>query len=206
MIKMKTTDETSVAQKDLRYYLALSYPMELHEDDGSYTALYPDLPGCMSYGDTPNDAVSALKRVKRLWISGRLESGMSIPEPTNLEDFSGKFLVRVPKSLHRDLHCRAQQEGVSLNQYVTHVLSSKTGSRGDEDVLSAAVQAVLTRIGQRIIDKNMYSSHPHKSWNIQSVDPNFAALNLLRHEHDTFDFQPAPFVFSKKPYVEVGCE
>jgi len=203
---MKANEENTVVEKDLRYYLALSYPMELHEDEGSYTALYPDLPGCMSYGDTPNDAVSALGRTKRLWISGRLEAGMSVPEPTDLEGFSGKFLVRVPKSLHRTLHFQAQQEGVSLNQFVTHKLSCSSNSHYDTARLSVAIQTALAGIGQRFMEKSLYSSHSPKTWKIRSADPNFAVLELLRHERDSFHYHQAPLVFSKKTYVEATCE
>jgi hypothetical protein len=37
--------------------------------------------------------------------------------------YSGKFTVRLPKSLHQALVDRAEREGVSLNLFVTNALS-----------------------------------------------------------------------------------
>ncbi len=62
-----------------------------------------------------------------LWLEVSLEDGLPIPEPRNLDDFSGKFVVRVPRSLHRALVESAEQEGVSLNQYVNVALAQVVG-------------------------------------------------------------------------------
>ncbi len=43
--------------------------------------------------------------------------------------YSGKFSLRLPKSLHRDLAQLAKQDGSSLNQYVNSVLSRDAGGR-----------------------------------------------------------------------------
>ena len=54
--------------------------------------------------------------------------GQTIPEPRHDEDFSGKFVVRVPKSMHRRLSDAAQADGVSLNQWIVAALASALGS------------------------------------------------------------------------------
>lgn len=43
--------------------------------------------------------------------------------PVGYENFSGKFVIRIPKSLHYKLAIEAEQEGVSLNQYALYKLS-----------------------------------------------------------------------------------
>jgi antitoxin HicB len=63
----------------------------------------------------------------RLWLEASIEDSLPIPEPVRSEDYSGKFLVRVPRTLHRDLARRAELEGVSLNQLVLSVLSRSIG-------------------------------------------------------------------------------
>jgi hypothetical protein len=63
----------------------------------------------------------------RAWIEVSLEDGDPIPEPRPLEDYSGKFVVRVPRSLHRDLVETASREGVSLNQYINVTLARSVG-------------------------------------------------------------------------------
>jgi len=111
--------------KDLKEYLALPFPIEIIPDEGGYIAAVPDLPGCMSSGKTVNSALRGLEKVKELWLQGRIEAGEQIPEPTKIEDFSGKFVLRIPRSLHRALDHEARKQGVSLNQYLVHILSER---------------------------------------------------------------------------------
>lgn len=61
-----------------------------------------------------------------MWIETEYEDGDPIPLPIYPEEYSGKFNLRIPKSLHRKLAKSATADGVSLNQYVTMLLS-----RGD---------------------------------------------------------------------------
>jgi predicted RNase H-like HicB family nuclease len=69
-------------EKKLEYYLSLHYPMMIVQDeDGSWFASIPDLPGCMTVGDTQLEALEMLEDAKLTWISGRLEAGDPIPEP-----------------------------------------------------------------------------------------------------------------------------
>ena len=57
------------------------------------------------------------------WIETKLENGFSIPEPIDDEKYSGKFVLRLPKSLHKNLAIEAEKEGVSLNQYALYKLA-----------------------------------------------------------------------------------
>ncbi len=111
------------SQKGLGYYLELKYPIELIEDEDAYVASHPDLPGCVSFGDSPDAAVSNLGEVRKLWIEGQLESGVAVPEPLGEGSYSGKFVLRIAKQLHRLADFRARQEGASLNSYVGSVLA-----------------------------------------------------------------------------------
>ena len=52
-----------------------------------------------------------------------MEDGLSIPEPSSLDDYSGQFKLRLPKSLHRDLSEQARAEGISMNQYCLYLLA-----------------------------------------------------------------------------------
>lgn len=111
--------------KSLKYYRALPYAIEIVPDEGGYVATIPDLPGCMSFGETIDAAVRGLQEAKELWLEGRLEAGGEIPEPSPVEGFSGKFVLRIPRSLHGSLDYEARKQGVSLNQYILHVLSER---------------------------------------------------------------------------------
>ena len=115
------------------HYLSLPYQVTLtrESEDGEeyWFAEIPDLPGCMSDGTTPDEAIRNVEDAKQLWIEGRLEDGFNVPEPTRVDDYSGKFLLRMPKSLHRRLAEQARREGVSLNQHVNVLLSGAESMR-----------------------------------------------------------------------------
>lgn len=88
-----------------------------------YYARVLELDGCQSTGETFEEAYENIKEAMEGWIETKLEGGFEIPLPVGYDDFSGKFLVRIPKSLHYRLSVEAEQEGVSLNQYALYKLS-----------------------------------------------------------------------------------
>lgn len=115
-------------KKDLGYYLELSYKIELlPAEEGGYVVSIPTLPGCVSQGETIEESVIMIQDAKKAWLETALENNIEIPEPVPDEEFSGKFNLRIPKSLHRDLARRAEEEKVSLNQLTTYLLSSALG-------------------------------------------------------------------------------
>lgn len=111
--------------KTLNEYLALPYRMEIVEDreEGGYVVSYPDLPGCLTCGETIESAVENARDAKRVWLEAALEEGVSIPKPDSLEDYSGQFKLCLPRSLHRALAEHSQREGISMNQYCVYLLA-----------------------------------------------------------------------------------
>ena len=63
------------------------------------------------------------KDAKKAWIEAALEEGIEINEPDSIEDYSGQFKLRIPKTLHRTLALNAKREGISMNQYCVYLLS-----------------------------------------------------------------------------------
>lgn len=112
-------------RKDLKFYLNLRYPITIHPDpDGGYVAEIEELPGCMTQAETLDEVFKAIEDARQVWIQGTYEMGQDIPLPKDMEEYSGKFIVRIPRSLHRNLVRAAKREGVSLNQYVTTLLAA----------------------------------------------------------------------------------
>ena len=101
------------------------YPaiFHLNKDDGSITVTVPDLPGCITCGETVESAVANALDAKKAWIEAALEEGVEIHEPDSLEDYSGQFKLRIPRSLHRALAEHSQREGICMNQYCVYLLS-----------------------------------------------------------------------------------
>jgi predicted RNase H-like HicB family nuclease len=113
------------AVKDPTFYLGSRYPVTIHKDpEGGFVAEIEELPGCMTQAETLDDVYTAIEDARQAWIKAAFESGQDIPLPRDLEEYSGKFLVRIPRSMHRNLVRAAKQEGVSLNQYVASLLAA----------------------------------------------------------------------------------
>ena len=111
--------------KSADYYDSLPYKMVVTPDveDGGYVASFPDLPGCITCGETEEEAVKNALDAKKAWLEAALEDGLAIPAPDSLEAYSGQFKLRLPRSLHRSLAEHSQREGISMNQYCVYLLA-----------------------------------------------------------------------------------
>ena len=123
---MKTLNQKNkqIEKQPLEYYLNLQYPVTLYPDqEGRYVAQIKDLPGCLTQGETLDETIANIQEARDLWIETAYEAGDEIPLPSTDDTYSGKLLLRMPKSLHRRLAEEADREKVSLNQYIVSVLS-----------------------------------------------------------------------------------
>ena len=93
------------------------------ENEFYYVSKVLELDGCHSDGETETEALENLKEAMELWIESAIAHNDHIPEPINVSGYNGKFLLRLPKSLHQRLAVEAEKEGVSLNQYALYKLS-----------------------------------------------------------------------------------
>lgn len=113
--------------KDIKYYLELPYNYIIQQvNDESGTYYYGnilELDGCQSTGGTFEEAYDSLREAMEGYLEVKLAYNDEIPEPIVEDDYSGKFVVRIPKSLHKKLSIEAAKEGVSLNQYAVYKLS-----------------------------------------------------------------------------------
>jgi len=107
------------------------YPFELRplskEEGGGWLITFPDLPGCMSDGETPEEAIINGEDALQCWLETAKEFGDAIPEPGEIQ--IAKFVQRLPKTLHTRLQTRAKQEGVSMNTLVTAIIAEALGRR-----------------------------------------------------------------------------
>lgn len=127
-------------RKPLEYYLGLDYPYTVVPDDGSFFIEFPDLPGCMTQVEDASEIPAMADEIRMLWLESAYEdTELPIPEPVG-SDYSGKFVVRVPKSLHRNLAQSAKRDGMSLNAYVNYLLSERN--------IAAQLTARLEDLGQ----------------------------------------------------------
>ncbi len=117
-----------IERKPLDFYLGLRYPVTIIPDEtGGFVADIEDLPGCFSQGETLEETFANIEEARQLWLEVAYEDGEDIPMPRGEQEYSGKFFIRAPKSLHRKLDQLAEREGVSLNQFLVATLSRAVG-------------------------------------------------------------------------------
>lgn len=99
------------------------------DDGGGFLIEYPDLPGCHSDGDTPEQAVVNGRDAVRSYLLSCRKHGDPIPKPGSPAASSGQFRVRMPRSMHARLVAQAEREGVSLNMFVVTAAAQALGQR-----------------------------------------------------------------------------
>ncbi|PTX14857.1 Predicted nuclease of the RNAse H fold, HicB family [Halanaerobium congolense] len=122
-----------------REYKTEVYPIETDDGNISWGAKIPELPGCGAGGDTKEEALANLEDAKTAWISFAYDEKRKIPKPKKPNKYSGKFTLRIPKSLHRDLAAAAEQEEESLNKYIMFLLTkslykSQSGKQDKKEI------------------------------------------------------------------------
>lgn len=112
---------------EVKDYMALPYTklvQELNDESGHYFyGRVLELDGCQSTGNTLEELYENLNEAMEGYIEVKLENSLPVPVPEKASDYSGKFNVRLPKSLHQRLVIEADKEGVSLNQLVLYKLA-----------------------------------------------------------------------------------
>ena len=112
---------------------ASKYPFELRtltaDEGGGYLVSFPDFNECIADGETIEEAMSEGQQALAAVIATLEAKNLPIPKPGSYGAFSGKFVQRLPKSLHARLQSRARLEGVSINTlaitYITEGLTRK---------------------------------------------------------------------------------
>lgn len=108
-----------MSKKNDRY----TYRVTWSEDDHEYVGLCAELPSLSWLTRTPEDALKGIRKTVAHVIRDMEKSGERIPEPFASQEFSGKFIVRVPPDVHRRLVIQAAEAGVSLNRLASAKLA-----------------------------------------------------------------------------------
>ena len=116
-----------VNSKEVGKYLNMPYSFvinQVNDESGKYfVARVLELEGLIGTGDTYDEAYKDVKEAMESYIETKIANGIELPLPMDSTDYSGKFVVRLPKTLHKLLSKRAKEEGVSLNQYALYKLA-----------------------------------------------------------------------------------
>jgi predicted RNase H-like HicB family nuclease len=117
------------AGKEVRDHLSRPYARVVVPDpSGGFAARILEFPGCFAEGDTLGQAYENLESAAAAWIEASLESDQPIPPPAEEQTYSGRLLLRMPKSLHRQAAEVAGRDGTSLNQFVVTAVAARVGA------------------------------------------------------------------------------
>jgi antitoxin HicB len=109
---------------ELDNYLNLPYTITIKRDaDGDFVATVSELPGCVAHGSSPVEAAEYVREIQRAWIEEALAAGVPVPIPEQETLPSGRWVQRVPRTMHQRLVKVAKDEGTSLNQLTTALLA-----------------------------------------------------------------------------------
>ena len=114
----------------------MNYPMRLYTVETvevpEWIAEFVDIFGCVGGGNTAQEALEDALINLGYYLEFAKERGEAIPQPSENSDCNGKIALRLPKSMHRRLVMKADEEGVSLNQLLVSYLAEMLGSKSKE--------------------------------------------------------------------------
>lgn len=116
-------------------------------ESGTFTAWILEFPGCVAQGDSPSEAYERLEAAAESWIEAALEMQQEIPQPATDAQFGGKFALRLPRSLHRQVAQLAELDGTSLNQFIVATLAEKAGAVNLYRGLTRQLTTLITGTG-----------------------------------------------------------
>jgi len=146
---------------------------------GGYAARILEFPGCFSQGESAAEALSNLEEAAANWVSAALEQGLSLPEPAEALQSSGRVALRLPRSLHASAAACAEREGVSLNQLVVYSLAERVGATR---VTHLVIDRLAALIGE--IATNLRVSPNAVSFTGEMQNRSFAPIGLLATSSD----------------------
>lgn len=161
-------------KKNVEYYKNLPYTIEITPDDGVFFIKIKELPGCISQGNTIQEALEMIDDAMNCWLEAALEDIDIIPLPESMQEctYSGKISLRMPKSLHKKVSSEAKKEGVSINSYIVTCLTEQNTINMISNKMEEFSNRSLT-LYTGIADQDWFSKRTNKSTNISNFDQFF---------------------------------
>ena len=195
-MKKKTRKTSQIDQ-----FMSLNYPatLEEYEEDGEkwFGLEVPDLPGVWGHGKTLADAYKSLEGSKRAWFEVRVAKNLPIPTPISEDNFSGKFVLRIPAKLHMLLTKKARECDLSLNQFIRITLENLI-SVLDLSEMIGSLQKTVNQQTQAVADlsaqmkRHMGEYHTTKSLRQWSYDQECAGPTIQFVTTTTSAIESAP--------------
>lgn len=108
-----------MAERDDKY----TYRVTWSEEDAEHVGLCTEFPSLSWLAATPEAALKGIRKLVAEVVADMASTGEQIPEPLATKHYSGKFMVRVPPEVHRQLAMEAAEAHISLNRLASAKLS-----------------------------------------------------------------------------------
>jgi predicted RNase H-like HicB family nuclease len=138
-----------------------------------------EFPGCIAQGDDPSEAYANLEDAAEAWLESAIENGLLVPDPEvdrEENSYSGRVVLRMARSLHRDAVQQAKNEGISLNAFLLTAISMKLGQDSVRRELSALRRELLEAVREPLLIGGMAVRReaptppgPVRTWDVQPV-------------------------------------
>lgn len=186
-------------------YSFVEYPIKLYfnieSESTIWIAEHPDLPGCKAHGNTKEEALANLKDIKDGWIYAKLCDNEEIPKPESIdiEKYSGRILLRLPKELHMRLAEKARINNTSLNQQILYLISHALGEgKAHEQVLQSRFDDI-----KRLIAGNSIQNETAINRAIAMFSKEIKQ-ELNNYKTYAEDYERTGSVLRARPYYSVG--
>ena len=100
-----------------------TYRVTWSEEDSEYIGLCVEFPSLSWLAATPEESLAGIRVVVAEVVNDLQTNGEPVPEPLATKTYSGRFMVRIPPTLHRQLALEAAEAGISLNRLASARLS-----------------------------------------------------------------------------------
>lgn len=156
--KNKELHENAIARFLQKPYSRILIP----QDDGGFTAEVLEFPGCFTEGASADEAYRRLEDTAASWIGACLDTGKKIPAPLTNYQTTGRFALRLPRSLYGKAAKAAAKERISLNQFICTAVAERIGTSDTR----AQLDEVITEIRRLhvafllIVPEKTAANHP----------------------------------------------
>jgi predicted HicB family RNase H-like nuclease len=100
-----------------------TYRVTWSEEDNEHVGLCAEFPSLSWLAATPEAALKGIRKTVAEVVEDLKKNRETVPEPIATKRYSGKFMVRVPPAIHRNLAIQAAETGISLNLIASAKLS-----------------------------------------------------------------------------------
>lgn len=151
---------------NVRDYLKKPYARILTPDEefGGYTAEILEFPGCVTEGDTADEALGNLEVAAEGWIEATLNANQRIPEPSDSQEYRGRVALRLPRSLHRRAVQLAEREGTSLNQFLVAAVAERVGAGTLYSEMAQRLERRAMRVAVSYLQKDTAVNQAVMDW------------------------------------------